>query len=186
LTSAKKNKFGNVGMIVNYGLSITLAIVFLYIAFYDVDFSEVLNIVSHANLLWVLIFIAVTMLGHYFRALRWKYILNSVKPNTSMKNLFGSLMVGYGVNCVTPKLGEVTRAVLVGKWEGLSRSSMFGTVILERIIDIISMGGAIIFFLTSVNLSISVVNFIFVHNGHSYRFSNSFSFFDFTIKRKIF
>ncbi|MCK7526026.1 MAG: flippase-like domain-containing protein [Ignavibacteriales bacterium] len=95
------------------------------------------------------------MLGHYFRALRWKYILNSVKPNTSMINLFGSLMVGYGVNCVTPKLGEVTRAVLVGKWEGLSRSSMFGTVILERIIDIISMGGAIIvaIFLTSVSLS---------------------------------
>jgi uncharacterized protein (TIRG00374 family) len=72
-----------------------------------------------------------------------------------MKNLFGSLMVGYGVNCVTPKLGEVTRAVLIGKWEGLSRSSMFGTVILERIIDIISMGGSIIIalFLTSVNLS---------------------------------
>jgi len=74
------------------------------------------------------------MFGHYLRALRWKYILNSVKPNTSMKNLFGSLMVGYGVNCVTPKLGEVTRAVLIGKWEGLSRSSMFGTVILEELL----------------------------------------------------
>ena len=37
-------------MIINYGLSIILAVVFLYIAFYDVDFSEVLNIVSHANL----------------------------------------------------------------------------------------------------------------------------------------
>jgi uncharacterized protein (TIRG00374 family) len=45
-------------------------------------------------------------------------------------------MVGYGVNCVTPKLGEVTRAVLLAKWEGLSRSSMFGTVILERVIDV--------------------------------------------------
>lgn len=142
-------------MIINYGISIILAVVFLYIAFYNVDFNEVLNIVSHANLFWVLIFIIVTMLGHYFRAVRWKYILNSVKPNTSMTNLFASLMVGYGVNCVTPKLGEVTRAVLIGKWEGLSRSSMFGTVILERIIDIISMGGSIIIaiFLTSVSLS---------------------------------
>ena len=66
MTFDKKNKFGNVGMIINYGLSIILAVVFLYIAFYDVDFSEVLNIVSHANLLWVFIFIVVTMLGHYF------------------------------------------------------------------------------------------------------------------------
>ncbi|HCY75264.1 MAG TPA: hypothetical protein DHV28_05040 [Ignavibacteriales bacterium] len=155
MTLDKKSKFGRIGTIVNYGISIILTIVFLYIAFYNVDFGEVLEIVSHANVLWVLIFIVVTMLGHYFRAVRWKYILNSVKPNTSMKNLFGALMVGYGVNCVTPKLGEVTRAVLIGKWEGLSRSSMFGTVILERIIDIISMGGSIIIalFLTSVSLS---------------------------------
>jgi glycosyltransferase 2 family protein len=155
LTSDKKSKFGRIGVIVNYSVSIILSIVFLYIAFYNVNFSEVLTIASNANLFWVFIFIVVTMLGHYFRAIRWKYILNSVKPNTSMKNLFGSLMVGYGVNCVTPKLGEVTRAVLIGKWEGLSRSSMFGTVILERIIDIISMGGSIIIalFLTSVSLS---------------------------------
>ena len=132
MTLDKKSKFGKVGLIINYGFSIILAVVFLYIAFYNVDFSEVLQIVSHANIVWVLIFIVVTMFGHYLRALRWKYILNSVKPNTSMKNLFGSLMVGYGVNCVTPKLGEVTRAVLIGKWEGLSRSSMFGTVILDR------------------------------------------------------
>ena len=155
MTLDKKSKFGKVGLIINYGFSIILAVVFLYIAFYDVDFSEVLTIVSHANIIWVLIFIVVTMFGHYLRALRWKYILNSVKPNTSMKNLFGALMVGYGVNCVTPKLGEVTRAVLIGKWEGLSRSSMFGTVILERIIDVISLGFSVIvaLLLTSVNLS---------------------------------
>ena len=142
-------------MIVNYGISIMLAVVFLYVAFYNVDFSEVLNIVSHANLLWVFIFIAVAMLGHYFRALRWKYILHSVKPDASMKNLFASLMVGYGVNCVTPKLGEVTRAVLIGKWEGLSRSSMFGSVILERIIDTISLGFSVVVALLLTRVSLS-------------------------------
>lgn len=71
------------------------------------------------------------------RAYRWKVILNSVKPDASMKNLFGSLMVGYAVNCVVPRLGEVARAVLVGRWENLSRSSMFGAIILERIIDVL-------------------------------------------------
>jgi len=52
-------------------------------------------------------------------------------------------MVGYGVNCVVPRLGEVTRAVLVGKWEKLSGSSMFGTIILERVIDVIFLGLAV-------------------------------------------
>jgi uncharacterized protein (TIRG00374 family) len=143
------------GVIINYGFSIVLAVIFLYIAFYNVDFGEVLRIATHANLFWVFVFIFVTMLGHYLRAIRWKYILNSVKPDASIKNLFGSLMIGYGINCVTPKLGEVTRAVLIGKWEGLSRSSMFGTVILERIIDIISLGISVIIalLLTSVSLS---------------------------------
>lgn len=155
MTSDKKNKFRKAGLVINYGFSILLAVIFLYIAFNDVNFGDVLNIVSQANIAWVVVFILVTMLGHYLRAVRWKFILNSVKPNTSMTNLFGALMVGYGVNCVTPKLGEVTRAVLIGKWEKLSRSSMFGTVILERVIDIISLGLSVVIalFLTSVNLS---------------------------------
>ena len=53
-------------------------------------------------------------------------------------------MVGYGINCITPKLGEVTRAVMLGKWEKLSRSSMLGTVIVERVIDILSLGFAVL------------------------------------------
>jgi uncharacterized protein (TIRG00374 family) len=130
--------------IINYTISIGLTIVFLYVAFYDVNFGDVLQIISHASVLWILIFILANLAGHYVRTLRWKVILNSVKPDAKMKNLFGALMIGYGVNCVTPKLGEIARAVLIGKWENLSRSSMFGTVILERVIDVLSLGFAVI------------------------------------------
>jgi len=130
--------------ILNYGLSFALAAVFLYIAFYDVNFGEVLNLVSKASLFWIAAFMVSILLGHVVRAVRWKVILHSVKPDAKFKHLFGALMVGYGVNCVTPKLGEITRAVLLGKWENLSRSSMFGTVIVERVIDIISLGFAVL------------------------------------------
>jgi uncharacterized protein (TIRG00374 family) len=75
--------------------------------------------------------------SHFLRALRWKVILSSVKKDTSLKNLFGSIMIGYGVSCVVPRLGEITRAILIGKWEDLSGPSMFGSVILERVIDVI-------------------------------------------------
>ena len=53
-------------------------------------------------------------------------------------------MVGYGVNCVVPRMGEVSRAVLVGKWEKLSRSSMFGAVIVERVIDIVFLALSVV------------------------------------------
>ncbi len=121
-------------------LSIVLAVVLLYVAFHDVDFGEILKIVSHASIFWIIILSISFLLSHFVRAIRWKIILHSVKSNTSIKNLFGSLMVGYAVNCVVPRLGEITRAVLIGKWEGLSKSSMFGAVIVERVIDIIFLG----------------------------------------------
>lgn len=128
----------------NYGISIILAVLFLYIAFYDVDFGEVLNLTSHASIFWIAVFILSFYAGHIIRTIRWKVILRSVKPDASFSHLFGALMVGYGINCVTPKLGELTRAVMLGKWEKLSRSSMLGTVIVERVIDIISLGFAVL------------------------------------------
>ncbi|MBS4034803.1 MAG: flippase-like domain-containing protein [Ignavibacterium sp.] len=144
MTSGKANKIITFRSIINFILSVALAAVFLYVAFYNVNFSDVWFHVAKANLFWVIVFAILVLFGHFLRALRWKYILHSVKPDAKLKNLFGSLMVGYGVNSVTPKLGELTRAVLMGRWEGISRSSMFGTVILERVIDIISLAFAIL------------------------------------------
>lgn len=121
-----------------------LTAVFLYIAFYNVNFSEVLNYVKEASLFWIVVSIIISALSHYLRAFRWKVILYSVKKDTSITNLFGALMIGYGVNCIIPRLGEISRAVFVGRWEGLSKSSLFGTVIIERIIDILFFGLAVI------------------------------------------
>ncbi len=144
MTSGKKERRIAKRDIINFILSLILTAVFLYIAFYDVNLGEVLNQASKASLIWIIIFIIVLLSSHYLRAIRWKVIISSVKPDASLKNLFGSLMVGYGVNCVIPRLGEITRAVLLGKWERISRSSMFGTVIVERVIDIIFLGLSVI------------------------------------------
>jgi len=125
-------------------LFIGLAVLFLYLAFRGINFREVMNHVSDASIFWIIIFTATVLLGHFIRTIRWKIILHSVKPDAKMKNLFGALMIGYGVNCVTPKLGEVTRAIMIGRYENLSKSSMFGTVIVERVIDTISLGLSVI------------------------------------------
>lgn len=121
-----------------------LSAVFLYIAFYNEDFNRILTILSNASVFWIVILVITMVISHYIRAVRWKVILHSVKPDVSIWNLFGALMVGYGVSCVIPRVGEVSRAVLIGKWEKLSRSSMFGTVILERVIDVIFLGLTVI------------------------------------------
>ncbi len=155
MISGKKEKHIAKRDIINFSISLVLTAVFLYIAFYNVDFGEVLEKVSRASIFWIVVFIIVLLASHYLRAVRWKVIMSSVKPDASMKNLFGSLMVGYGVNCVIPRLGEITRAVLLGKWERISRSSMFGTVILERVIDVIFLG-------------LSVIVAALIYNGNLY------------------
>ncbi len=130
--------------IIKYVFSLGLSAVFIYIAFSGVDVPKVGEFISGASLFWIVILIITMIFSHYLRALRWKVILNSVKPDASIHNLFGAMMVGYGVNCAVPRLGEISRAVLLGKWEKLSRSSMFGTVILERIIDLIFLALALL------------------------------------------
>lgn len=144
MTSDKFKIREHIKGIVNFTLSILLSVFFLYIAFHNVNFDDVMSIVSNASIFWIFVFIFVIMSSHFVRAIRWKIILRSVKKDTAIKNLFGALMVGYGVNCVIPRLGEVSRAVLLGKWEHLSRSSMFGTVIVERVIDMIFLGLAVL------------------------------------------
>ncbi|MBZ0198325.1 MAG: flippase-like domain-containing protein [Ignavibacteriaceae bacterium] len=146
MTSDKKHHLRRA---INYSFSFLLSIIFLYIAFKNANIEEVVHYVSNASWLWIWVFGIVLLFSHYLRALRWQIMLHSVKPDTSIKNIFGALMVGYGVNNVVPRAGEVSRAVLLGKWEGLSRSSMFGTVIVERVIDVI-------FLLLSVLVSVLI------------------------------
>jgi uncharacterized protein (TIRG00374 family) len=144
LTSGKSKRIPALRGLLNFIISIGLAAIFLFIAFNGVNLGEVFTLVSQASIFWLVVFTFSTMASHYIRAVRWKVILHSVKPDASMKHIFGALMVGYGVNCVTPKLGEVTRAIMLGKWEGLSRTSMFGTVIVERVIDLVSLAFAVL------------------------------------------
>lgn len=144
MTSGNNNRKENIRRTLNIVLSLFLSIIFLYFAFRNSNLTTVFRYVSHPSYFWIFIFFVITLFAHYLRALRWKVMLNSVKKDVSIKNLFGALIVGYGVNCVLPRVGEISRAILIGKWEGLSRTSMFGTVIVERVIDLIFFGLTII------------------------------------------
>lgn len=125
-------------------VSIALALAFLLFAFRGVDFNDFMNSMNNISLLWALIFFSMIFVGHYFRALRWKVMLQPIKRDTKISNLFAALFVGYGVNSLVPRLGEVSRAVYLGYTENLSRSSLFGSVIVERVVDIIFFGLAVV------------------------------------------
>ncbi len=135
-------------------MSLALAAVLLWVAFRGVKISEVINILSGVSYFWIAVFVFSVLFAHFIRAVRWKIILKSVKSDISLSNLFGALLIGYGANVVVPRVGELARAVAIGKWENLSRSSMLGAVIVERVIDMLGLGIAVVIsvFIWSENL----------------------------------
>ena len=134
MTSVKSNK--GTAKVLGVLATIAISLLFLFIAFQKVDLSRSFAIISETSFFAVLLYLIVFFASHYARALRWQYMLDSVKPNISKNHLFGSVMVSYGVSCVIPRLGEVYRALFLGRWENISRTTVLGTIVVERIIDV--------------------------------------------------
>jgi uncharacterized protein (TIRG00374 family) len=80
-----------------------------------------------------------TALNFVIRAIRWRFMLASVKK-ISFKSLFNSIVIGFSISYTLPgRIGEIARPVILGTKENISRSYAFGTVVMERILDILSV-----------------------------------------------
>jgi uncharacterized protein (TIRG00374 family) len=119
-------------------LGFVLAAVFLYLAFRGVNFGDLWDSLQRVNYLWVALLIPIIIISHWLRAVRWAYLLSPVKDTLSHRKLFSAVMIGFMVNNVLPRVGEVVRAFAIGRSEGISKSSAFGTVVVERIIDMLT------------------------------------------------
>ncbi len=120
-------------------IGILISVVFLYLAFRKINFNEMVSAMGQANY-WYLIPAAVFLfLTLWLRAYRWGIFFRPLKP-MRMKNLLSALFIGYMANNILPfKLGEFLRAYSVGKSENFSKVASFATVVLERILDAISL-----------------------------------------------
>ncbi len=87
---------------------------------------------------WVVIPIVImALLSHYSRALRWKILMKPLGYNPAITNVYGSTLIGYLGNAAVPRLGEVLRCTFLAKYEKLKVDKLFGTLIVERIIDLV-------------------------------------------------
>jgi glycosyltransferase 2 family protein len=124
--------------VINYLLSFVLTLFLLYLAFRGKDMGQLWASISAVPLIWFVILVIGGGLSHLARAWRWQYLLYPIKTNVTLRNSFSAVMIGILVNNVLPRVGEVVRPVAIGKLEKISRSAAFGTVVLERIIDMIT------------------------------------------------
>ena len=143
MTSDKKKK-SPIKKFLGYITPIVLTLVFLYFTFKDVNLQEALNMIASGSILWFIIFILSFFISHIVRAIRWKVMLRSTKQDTSILYLLGAIMIGYGVNSFVPRLGEFYRGMFAGKWENISRPSVLGSIVVERVIDILILGFSVL------------------------------------------
>ncbi len=119
-------------------ISFLLTAVFLYLAFRNTNLQDLWNSLKGANFWWIAALVPIGLFSHWIRAVRWRYLIAPIKRKTSTRNLFSAVMIGYMVNNVLPRAGEIVRAYVVGRLEGISKSSALGTVVVERILDTIT------------------------------------------------
>ncbi|MEP6645463.1 MAG: lysylphosphatidylglycerol synthase transmembrane domain-containing protein [Saprospiraceae bacterium] len=134
--------------IVKYIVLLGVAFALLALAFKGISVYAILDEMLQAKLSWLLLAIIISLTGFVSRAIRWKLLIESLGYTPSLKNTTASLMVGYFANLALPRLGEVTRCGTLSKAESIPFSSLLGTVIVERVIDVLSL--LILLFLSSL------------------------------------
>jgi len=120
-------------------ISLVFAALFMWLALRGLDFEKIKLSLAKANYFWVLVAIVFGILAYWFRAIRWNILLEPFGYRISNSNSFWTISFGYLMNLTIPRSGEVARSTALYGVEGVPVDKSFGTIILERIIDLVCM-----------------------------------------------
>ena len=125
--------------ILNYTLKTALPILLgafiLYMVYNDFDFSQLWNELKDMNLAWFAVSVFFGIMGHVLRGWRWKLTLAPLGYNPSAATCVDSVYVAYAANLVLPRVGEVSRCVILERYEHVPFAHALGTLVMERMID---------------------------------------------------
>lgn len=155
--------------LIHLAFGILVASLFIWLSLRDADLSEVLTQIGAISYGWVIPFISIVLAGNFIRAERWKMVLDDETGQSHSRTvLFSSVMYGLAANIAIPRAGEFLRALYASRKTGIESSRLFGTIVLERVIDLFMM---LIMLLVTVILLVRderVLNQIFGEEGAAY------------------
>jgi uncharacterized protein (TIRG00374 family) len=99
--------------------------------------SDMFLAIKGANYWWLSLAAVLGLLSHWIRAVRWKHLLEPMGYKPKNLNSFFAVLIGYAANLLLPRLGEASRCASMAKYENIPFNKSFGTVIAERLIDVI-------------------------------------------------
>lgn len=103
------------------------------------DKFEIKNALENANYFWIFFSLFLGLLSHLSRAYRWEFLLVPLGYKPRFMNSVFAIFIAYFINLAIPRAGEVARATAISKYESIPFEKAFGTIIAERIVDVIML-----------------------------------------------
>ena len=120
-------------------LSFIISGIFLYLAFRNIELPVLWLSLKQASWLLILISAANALFSIWLRAVRWRILLAPLK-RIALKSVFSCTMIGFMANNLLPAhAGEVIKPYVLGKKENISGMAALATVLIERLLDSVSL-----------------------------------------------
>jgi uncharacterized protein (TIRG00374 family) len=125
-----------ISSVLKYLLFLAFGLILLWLSFRQLDMAAVWTEIKKAHYSWLFLSLLLVLISHFFRAARWNLLIGGVKYKTRLTSTFFSVMIGYLANTAVPRMGEFVRCGVLSKKENIPFNVLFGTVILERFVDL--------------------------------------------------
>src|SRR4051794_34008171 len=127
------------GALIRGIVGIAISVVALVLVLRSVDIGRTADVLRQADLRWVAFGAVMSTADLAFRGLRWQRLIQPIAA-VRFPPMFGYLLIGYAANNILPaRLGELVRSHYLGDREGVSRAAALGTVVVERVVDLVAV-----------------------------------------------
>ena len=125
-------------------LPLLLGVFLVWYALSKVSLDELMVYVKASDYKWIIIGVSLGLLSHLSRAYRWMFMLEPLGYNIKFGNSIMAVFAAYLINYTIPRAGEVARASILTNYDDVPFEKGFGTIVSERIADLVVMSGIIL------------------------------------------
>jgi uncharacterized protein (TIRG00374 family) len=120
-----------------------LGVFLVWFALSKVSIDELIFYLKKADYKWIILGVFFGFLSHLSRAYRWRFMLDPLGHNIKLENSIMAVFAAYLINFTIPRAGEIARASVLTNYENVPFEKGFGTIVSERIADVVVMMGII-------------------------------------------
>ena len=130
--------------ILKYSVSFAFAFIIIYVLFQHQNPVKLFEEIQKVEMSWVFLSMIFGAWAYVSRGLRWIVLIDALGYKSSKINSIASVSVGYFTNLFIPRAGEISRCTTLNQVEKIPGDKLFGTILIERVIDFIFLFALII------------------------------------------